>query len=107
MPKYDVKGKVIKDNHQYYLEDNTELDKLTVSKTYLKPHQCTNGHKHADIDEVYIFVEGRGILTIGDRNHVVEEGVVKYIPQGLFHKVNNTEERALIFLSVFNPYKRS
>lgn len=99
--------KLVKSNDQYDLFDCTYLEKLTLSKTILKPSQSTNGHEHVDIDEIYVFKHGRGSITVGDNTMPVTSGTLVLIPQGEFHKVENLSDTdPLIFYSIFNPYER-
>ena len=47
---------VVKSNETYDVIDNTNLDKLIVSKTILHAGKQTGGHNHSGQEEVYIFV---------------------------------------------------
>jgi hypothetical protein len=44
-----LEGNVVKDNDTYIIVDNTELTKLTVSTTTLRPGKETTGHYHEDM----------------------------------------------------------
>ena len=39
----------------YTLLDNYHMPNLTLSQTILNPNKSTRGHKHDDLDEVYIY----------------------------------------------------
>jgi len=97
-----IGGKVVLDNEQYVVEDNTTLDTLTLSSTTLHAGQSTRGHSHADIDEVYIFIGGSGILEVEDVSMPVSMGAIALINGGDFHKVINDTDEPLVFLCVFN-----
>ena len=43
---------VVKSNETYDVIDNTNLDKLIVSKTVLHPGKQTGGHNHSGQEEV-------------------------------------------------------
>lgn len=102
-----TKGTLVRSDHKYDLYDFNILKKLTVSKTILKPMQYTNGHKHARIDEVYVFQHGHGSMTVGGVYYEVSSGSVVLIHSGLWHQVTNrSDSDPLIFISIFNPYKR-
>jgi quercetin dioxygenase-like cupin family protein len=103
-------GKTVKDNDQYLLQDSHFLKNLTLSRTILRPGQATNGHKHPnpDVDEVYIFMDGKGMIEIDDEKHEVIAGDIVLIKGHEFHKViNSSPYFSLRFLSVFNPYERN
>jgi len=81
---------VVKSNETYDVIDNTNLDKLIVSKTILHPGKETGGHNHSGQEEVYIFTKGEGTMVVGTNTHNVKAGDIILIPDGDFHKVFNT-----------------
>ena len=86
-------SKVIHSNETYDVIDNTNLDKLIVSKTILHPGKETGGHNHSGQEEVYIFTRVSGKMVVGTETYIVESGSIILIPDGDFHKVwNLTEE---------------
>lgn len=102
-----IKGKVVKDNEQYLLEDNSFLKNITLSKTTLHKNQATNGHKHDDLDEIYIFLSGSGGMQIDEEHFDVKENDILLIPGGAFHRVfNHSKTSDLVFLSIFQSYER-
>ena len=90
-------SKVIKSNEIYDVIDNTNLDKLIVSKTVLHPGKETGGHNHSGQEEVYIFMRGSGKMIVGEETHLVTEGSIILIPDGAFHKVWNLSEETSEF----------
>ena len=104
----EIGGVVVKDNETYILEDNNFLENLTLSQTRLKPGQSTRGHSHENQEEVYIFVEGDGIITIGNEKYPATIGDLFLIPKGHFHKVENASpDKFCVFTCVFEKYDRS
>jgi len=83
-------SKVIHSNETYDVIDNTNLDKLIVSKTILHPGKETGGHNHSGQEEVYIFTKGEGKMVVGTKTYNVKAGDIILIPDGDFHKVWNT-----------------
>ena len=89
-------SKVVKSNETYDVIDNTNLDKLIVSKTVLHAGKETSGHNHSGQEEVYIFTKGRGKMIVGTETFIVTgenvniKSSVVLIPDGAFHKVWNT-----------------
>ena len=49
-------------------------------------------HRHEDEDEVLFVNEGRGVAILGDRRQVVEKGDTIYVPHGVWHGVETTEQ---------------
>ena len=95
-------SKVIKSNEKYDVIDNTNLDKLIVSKTELHPGKETSGHNHSGQEEVYIFTNGKGSMVVGTKTYNVKTGDIVLIPDGDFHKVFNEGDDDLIFTCVFD-----
>ena len=93
---------VIKSNETYDVIDNTNLDKLIVSKTVLHPGKETGGHNHSGQEEVYIFTNGKGSMVVGSKTYNVKIGDIVLIPDGDFHKVWNEGDDDLIFTCVFD-----
>ncbi len=102
----NIQGTIIRDNERYTVEDNYELNNLTVSKTTLHPKQETTGHAHEAVEEVYIFLDGQGTVQVGDEKYIVIADSIILVPEGAFHKVYNTGHVDLIFLSIFQTYER-
>lgn len=104
----DIKGVLIRETPVYNVEDNTFLKNLTLSQTTLHPNQCTSGHSHPGLEEVYFFNSGYGAMELNDGKIPVGPGDIVLIPDGAFHKVfndlGNTED--LIFTCVFQSYER-
>ena len=95
-------SKVIKSNETYDVIDNTNLDKLIVSKTILHVGKETGGHNHSGQEEVYIFTNGNGRMVVGTKTYNVSTGDIILIPDGDFHKVWNEGEDDLIFTCIFD-----
>ena len=100
--KHDVGGDVVKDNETYLLKDNKTLKNLVLSSTKLYKGQSTRGHSHAGQEEVYIFVQGTGIMIIDEEKFRVISGDIMLIPDGAFHRVINDGEQNLLFNCVFD-----
>ena len=103
-----INGVVVKENDTYILEDNNFLENLTLSQTRLKPGQMTRGHLHENQEEVYVFVSGNGIITIGDKKYPATNGDLFLIPKGHFHRVQNVSvDSDCVFTCIFEKYDRS
>lgn len=106
---YDIGGDVVKDNEVYLVKDNKTLNNLVLSSTTLYRDQSTTGHRHPGQEEVYVFVQGRGHMIVGDEDSEpfpVTQGDYVLIPDGTFHKVINSGDMNLIFNCIFDG-KRS
>ena len=102
IPQFQVKGKVVKADHRYIVEDNTTLKNLVLSSTRLHAGKETTGHKHSGQEEVYFFIEGYGEMQLDDDKFSVEPGSIVLIKEGVFHKVYNTGDNELYFVCVLH-----
>lgn len=95
------KWKNVYNNELYVVDDNTDLDSMTVSFTKLHQAQTTRGHAHPN-EEVYIFHTGKGVMRIEDTDYLAKPGDVFTIKPNIFHKViNNSTKNKLTFYCVF------
>ena len=105
---HDVGGTVVKDNETYRLKDNTTLKNLILSSTTLWPSEATRGHQHEGQEEVYLFVSGKGMMTLRtpdgyEKNFTVFANDIVLIEDGVFHKVwNLSDSEPLYFVCVFD-----
>lgn len=60
-------------------------------------------HQHEEKEQIYHFLEGEGLLELGDMAHVVRSGDVAYIPPHLPHALQNTGLGRLVFIVVTIP----
>ena len=103
-----INGTVIRDTDVYIVEDNTFLNNLVLSKTTLHRDQCTSGHSHTGLEEVYFFQRGAGTMQLDEEIFDVAAGDIVLIPDGAFHKVFNDKgsKQDLVFVCVFQKYER-
>ncbi len=69
--------------------DRTDSSTLMAGYTIVYPGCRTNGHSHADREEVYHFVRGRGVMVVDGRETEVASGDSFYIPFGPSHTTRN------------------
>lgn len=53
--------------------------------------------------EVYYFIAGHGLFTIGEESSPVEPGVVVYVPPGAVQTLENTGTETMEFLCLVDP----
>ena len=99
----DIEGEITKQDERYVVMDRKIGEHLIISSTRLNPKCKTSGHDHATQDEVYMFLEGAGVIEVGSRTFEVESGDIVLIEAGEFHRVHNTAKfEQLYFMCVFN-----
>ena len=103
----DISGEVLRETDVYTVIDNKYLNNLTLSKTILHPLQCTSGHSHEGLEEVYIFLNGKGRIQLDDEFISVQSNDVILISAGAFHKVyNDSMDSDVEFTCIFESYER-
>ena len=98
----NIGGEKVRSNDIYELFDNNSLNDLILSSTKLKPKKQTTGHSHSGQEEVYFFIDGKGLMILGDKEIPVQDGDVILVPDGEFHRVINTTNNSLYFVCVFD-----
>ncbi len=64
------------------------------------PDKASTGlHYHLKADEFFYVISGSGTATLGDDNHVIEEGDIIFVPVGLDHEM--TADRGPLVLLEF------
>lgn len=69
--------------------EDSASGRLESGITVVYPGCRTNGHAHADREEVYFFLEGRGVMGVGDENWEVKAGDTFYVRPGPLHTTRN------------------
>jgi len=78
----------------------TRSEALTVGIARVPPGEGLNEHWHQQA-EVYLVIEGSGVVRIDSRPHPVEAGSAVFIPGNVAHSCENTGASELHFAYVF------
>jgi len=103
--KYKQLAKLIRDNDTYKVYDLLVLENFNISLTELYRNKSTGGHSHDSADEVYMFIDGNGVMEIGPQTFKVKSGDLMLVPKGNFHKVYNQGDKILSFWAIFEKYE--
>ncbi|GHF34778.1 MULTISPECIES: cupin domain-containing protein [Streptomyces] len=88
---------------QIYPHGGEELAPWGVGRAVVEPGGATEPHSHDD-HEMFVFLSGRGILTVDDEECEVGPEVTALLPAGSLHHVRNASDtERLVFLSVYWP----
>jgi len=68
-----------------------------------EPGQVHEPHAHCDRDKLYVVLQGRGELTIGEKRSTVESGDVALAPADVVHSLLNPGPERLVVLVVMAP----
>ncbi len=98
-------GRLVKSDDRYIVVDKSSGENMVLAMTVLHGGKETTGHAHP-VPEVYFFLDGSGEIELeGKRKRVREKDMVQ-VAANAFHKIHNTQESDLIFISVFEKYRK-
>lgn len=75
---------------------------LTVTFVDVVPGSAQRPHSHTP-EQVYVVVEGRGYMQVGDEERLLERGDLVYIPSNTTHGIRNTSDQMLTYVSAATP----
>lgn len=78
------------------LESNIQ----TVNYAWLERGEGFDQHKHDDCEELYFFLEGKGMMKSDEKEFIVEKGDFVVVEKGEWHSLKNSFEKKLIFFSI-------
>lgn len=78
-------------------------ENLSVTWVEGEPGSEQNVHSHEGREQVYIIVQGRGAMRVGDEVQEVGPGTLIYVPPGTGHSIKNIGEERLIYVSSTSP----
>ncbi len=77
----------------------TRSENLMLGVARLPPGGALNEHRHKQ-DEIYLVLEGSGLVRVGDEEFAVEAGSAVFIPGDAVHSCENTGTSDLRFAYV-------
>jgi quercetin dioxygenase-like cupin family protein len=78
----------------------TQSESLTLGVARLPPGGALNAHRHEQA-EVYLVLDGTGVVTVNGTRRGVGPGVAVFIPGNALHGIEATGEAELRFTYVF------
>jgi dihydrofolate reductase len=75
----------------------------SLAEALVPPGATTRLHRHRGSEEIYYFIEGRGVMELGAREFPVAAGDSVAIPSGTPHRVANTGDTVLRILCACAP----
>lgn len=91
--------------HALFKADGAETaDRYSVSEWRLEPHAKGPGaHSHEENDELFLVVEGRPSVLVGETWHDVPAGSFLMIPANTIHDFENRTSAPAALFNVFIP----
>ena len=101
--RHNVTGReseILRDTYYLIDPENSPSKNLTMGYTVIYPTGKTTGHAHADMEEVYYFLTGKGKMVVGDDEYDIQAGDALYVPFGEYHVTYNTGNQPLAMVWV-------
>jgi mannose-6-phosphate isomerase len=77
-----------------------EADGFKVKRIEVLPGKRLSYQKHAQRDEHWVVVKGTAVVTLNDREVILEAGQALDIAIGAAHRVENRGQEMLVFIEV-------
>ena len=77
-------------------------DKLAATWVDVAPGGRQIPHNHPEV-QIYIIINGRGRMLVGEEKKEVSAGELVYVPSGLMHGIENIGEGTLSYVSAATP----
>ncbi len=102
IPREDAHGgagmrQVLFDKSENFVSPQFEA----MTKGFLPPGASYDWHEHKNVDELFIVMEGKGVVEYADGSRFdYESGDVFYSPAGLSHRLINTDGKDSVFFFI-------
>jgi mannose-6-phosphate isomerase-like protein (cupin superfamily) len=80
-----------------------QAQNFCIGYVILEPNGGQVPWHNQEQEEVYIILEGKGEMCLGEEKTVVTSGFTIYIPQGVFHQLTNIEKFPLKMIYCYGP----
>ena len=65
---------------------------ITSEVYYFKPNQVLGLHRHPNGEQIFVFLQGKGVMELGDKKHDVAAGDAVFVKSGEWHGITNGSE---------------
>jgi mannose-6-phosphate isomerase-like protein (cupin superfamily) len=86
--------------------DEHPVQYQSLAEAIVLPGEATHLHRHRTSEEIYHFLDGRGLMVLGKECFDVGVGDTVLIPPGTSHRVANSGAEPLRFLCACTPAYR-
>jgi mannose-6-phosphate isomerase-like protein (cupin superfamily) len=78
-------------------------DFLFAGLNSFEPGQEHASHVHKGQDKLYVILEGRGTVRVGDGTESLTAGDAAFAPSGVVHSIHNSGTERLVVLAILSP----
>jgi len=91
-------------SEQLLFPENSSSRRVTITRVTLQPGAVNPPHRHAESEQVWVALEGRGTLLLdGGRTEPFAAGDVVRFEEGDLHGFHSAADAVFIYLSVTSP----
>lgn len=91
-------------SHQLLWNENSNSERLTITKVHLYPGKTNKRHKHKTSEQIWIAIKGEGTLLLDDdKTKYFMEGDVVRFADGDTHGIVNNSDSEFVYISVTTP----
>ncbi len=90
-------------SHLLLAQGQFGVENLAVTWVEGEPGSEQAVHSHDGKEQVYIIVQGRGAMRVGDEVEEVGPGTAILVPPGASHSIRNIGDERLIYVSATSP----
>jgi len=81
-------------------------ESLFAGLNCFEPGQEHSLHAHGGQDKLYLILEGRGTVQVGDQSQPLSAGDAAFAPSGVMHAISNPGPGRLVVMAVLAPPPR-
>ena len=78
-------------------------DFLFAGLNSFEPGQEHAPHAHHGQDKLYVVLQGRGTVQVGDETEILTPGDAAFAPSGIMHAIRNTGSDRLVVMAILSP----
>lgn len=71
---------------------------MFMNEVYVKPGETITAHQHTDMEEIFYFLEGQGVMEIAGETQPVMPGDRIIVPMQINHVLTNTSDTEMKFV---------
>ncbi len=90
-------------SHLLLAQGQFGVENLNVTWVEGEPGSEQAVHSHEGREQVYVIVQGRGAMRVGDEVEEVAAGSLIFVPPGTAHSIKNIGEEKLVYVSSTSP----
>lgn len=80
-----------------------QCENFSLGYVVLEPNGGQVPWHNQEQEEIYLILEGRGEMCLGDEKRMLNAGEAVYIPPQVFHQLTNTGDERMVMIYCYGP----